>query len=327
LNKKNLASLFVLFALLFSMVAAASAEDTTPAKVVIDAAHDTRHAGDLEDLPALLEGWGYTVEVVTDEITADVLSGAKILLVPVPQGIPYSQDELNAIKAWFDEGNVSIWVAGDSDYDGPEIIPATNAILTKIGSNIMLENASIEEPTEGYNDGSAYRVVVSNWNAELSITTGVLKEVFHGPTFLYGLDDGAPVNLTTESVKNVNWVAKTSEEAVVVVHHLTLIKTPGLEDGSKGQFVMMAVQEKAGADKSSKIVVSTEALFCSYKNMNKDGPSEKGNHEIQGETLLKNTLEWMQLESEEGSNTMLYAGIVIIVLIVLGAASFMMKKK
>jgi hypothetical protein len=62
--------------------------------------------------------------------------------------------------------------------------------------------------------------------------------------------------------------------------------------------------------------------------MNADGPSEKGNHEIQGETLLKNTVEWMELESEdEGSNTMLYAGIAVVVIVIIAAAAFAMRKK
>ncbi|MHC1604527.1 MAG: hypothetical protein ACXQTP_00950 [Candidatus Methanofastidiosia archaeon] len=326
MNKKRMASLFVLSAMLVSMAAFVTAEEATTVKVVIDAAHETRHPDDLLDLPAKLEGWGYTVEMVTDEITADVLADAKILLTPVPQGIPYSQEELDAIKAWFDGGNVAIWVAGDSDYDGPEIIPNTNVLLSTIGSHIMLENASIEEPDIEYNDGSAYRVVVSNWNADISISTGVSKEVFHGPTFLYGIKDGNPVNLATTDIKNVTWVAKTSENAVVVIHHLTSLMTPGLEDGSTGQFVMMAAEEKAGAKNSSKIVVTTEANFCAYKNMNMDGSSEKGNHEIQGETLLKNTLDWLKAESEGGGTNMyLYVGVAVIVIIVLAAV--LMKKK
>ena len=135
MNKKVLASLFVLFALLFSMVAATSAaDDAAPIKIIIDAAHETAHNGDMEDLPTKLEAWGYTVEMVTDEITSDVLSDAKILIVPIPMGSIYSQEELDAVAEWFDAGNVAIWVAGDSDYDGPELLPRCNAILSKVGS-------------------------------------------------------------------------------------------------------------------------------------------------------------------------------------------------
>lgn len=329
MNKKVLASMFVLFALLFSTVAAASAaDDATTVKIVIDAAHETRHDGDMEDLPAKLEGWGYTVEMVTDEITSDVLSGAKILLVPVPMSVFYTQEELDAVEAWFDAGDVAIWVAGDSDYDGPEYLPATNTILEKIGSSIFFENASVEEPNETYNDGSAYRVVASNWNSESPITTGVSKETFHGPTFIYGVKDGEPVDLYTADIDNVMWIASSSAEAVIVSPHLSPIMTPGYESGSSGTFVLMASQERAGEDKSSKIILTVEAIFSSYKNMNMDGPSEKGNHEIQGETLLKNTLEWMELESEdEGSNTMMYAGIAVVIIIIIAAAAFAMRKK
>ena len=329
MNKKVLASLFVLFALLFSTVAIASAaDDATPVKIVIDAAHETAHDGDMEDLPTKLEGWGYTVYVETDEITSDVLADAKILIVPIPMGSNYSQEELDAVAEWFDAGNVAIWVAGDSDFDGPEYIPAANTILEKIGSNILIENASIEEPNEAYNDGSAYRVVASCWNLASPISTGVQKEVFHGPSLLYGGKDGEPVDLATTAIDNVTWIAKSSSEAVIVSPHLSPIMTPGYEAGSTGTFVFMASQEKAGDDKSSKIIVTTEAIFTSYKYMNADGPSEKGNHEIQGETLLKNTVEWMELESEdEGSNTMLYAGIAVVVIVIIAAAAFAMRKK
>ena len=329
MNKKVLASLFVLFALLFSMVAATSAaDDAAPIKIIIDAAHETAHNGDMEDLPTKLESWGYTVEMVTDEITSDVLSDAKILIVPIPMGSIYSQEELDAVAEWFDAGDVAIWVAGDSDFDGPEYVPAANAILEKIGSSILIENASIEEPNEMYNDGSAYRVVASFWNADSPIAAGVSKEVFHGPTFLYGVKEGDAVDLATTKIDNVTWIAKSSPEAVIVSPHLSPIMTPGYEAGSTGTFVFMASQDKAGADKSSKIIVTTEAIFTSYKFMNADGPSEKGNHELQGETLLKNTVEWMELETEDaGSNTMMYAGIAVVVIVIIAAAAFAMRKK
>ncbi len=321
--------MFVLFALLFSMVAATNAaEDAAPIKIIIDAAHETAHSGEMEDLPAKLEAWGYTVEMVTDEITSGVLSDAKILIVPMPMRPIYSQEELDAVAEWFDAGNVAIWVAGDSDYDGPEYVPATNTILEKIGSNILIENASVEEPNELYNDGSAYRVVASSWNADSPIATGVSKEVFHGPTFLYGVKNGDAVDLATAKIDNVTWIAKSSPEAIIVSPHLSPIMTPGYEAGSSGTFVFMASQDHAGADESSKIVVTSEAIFTSYKFMNTDGPSEKGNHELQGETLLKNAIEWMELESEEsGSNTTMYAGIAVVVIIIIAAAAFAMRKK
>ncbi len=328
MNRKCLTSLLILFVLIASSVVSVSAADGEVVKIVIDAAHETAHNGDFEDLPAKLESWGYTVEVVTDEITADVLEGAMILLVPIPQDLEYQASEISAIADWFNAGEVAIWVAADSDYDGNEIIPRCNDILSAIGSSIFFENASVEEPDEAYNDGAAYRVVASTWNENSPITNGVSKETFHGPTFIYGVKDGSPVNLSTTSIDNVNWIAKTSDTSVVVCPWLSEIMTPGIEEGSNGPFVMMAVQEKAGEDKSSKIVLTTEAIFTSYKYMNADGPSEKGNHEIQGETLLKNTIAWMEeVSKDSSSNMMLYAGAGIIIVIIIAAAVMMTRKK
>jgi len=327
LNKKCLTSLLVLFVLIASSATALSAADDEVVKIVIDAAHETRHDGDLEDLPTKLESWGYTVEVVTDEITADVLEGAMILLIPIPQGLDYTASERNAVADWFNAGEVAVWIAADSDYDGPELIPRCNAILTKLGSSIMFENASVEEPDEEFNDGAAYRVVASTWNADHPIAAGVSKETFHGPTFIYGLKDGSPVDLNTTSIDNVEWVAKSSDGSVIVSPHLSPIMTPEMVEGDNGPFVMMATEEKAGDDASSKIVLTTEAIFTSYKFMNADGPSEKGNHDIQGETLLKNTIEWMEEVSKSSSNTMLYAGIGIVIIIIIAAAAMMTRKK
>lgn len=332
MNKKNLASLFVLFALLGSIVAFAGAEETdAPVKIVIDAAHETAHAGDMEGLPEKLESWGYTVETITDEITSSALADARILLVPVPMGYNYSQEEIDAVVGWFNAGDASIWITGDSDYDGPDYIPDTNTILMAIGSSIMLENASVEEPNETNNDGSPYRVVVTDWNADSPLAVGVDKETFHGPTFLYGLKDASPVNLATTDIENVQWVAKTSADSVLVRAQLQDIMTPeyaDMPDGATGPFVMMATETKAGDEGNSKIVLSSETIFTSYKNMNMDGMSEKGNHEIQGETLLKNTLNWMQedIEDEGSSNNMIYAGIVIIIIIIGAAVTFMRRK-
>ncbi|MDD4281062.1 MAG: hypothetical protein PHW58_02385 [Candidatus Methanofastidiosa archaeon] len=327
-NKTALAPLFILFVLLVSAVGAASAaDDAAPVKIVLDKAHGTAHEGELEGLPAKLEAWGYTVVVVEDAITSSALAGAKILLVPVPMGADFTDAERAAIVAWFDAGDVAIWVAGDSDFDGPEYIPYLNTLLEELGSSIFFENASVEEPGEAYNDGSAYRVVASAWNSAHPIAEGVSKETFHGPTFIYAEKSGSPVNLATTSVSNVSWIAKSSDESVVVSPWLSPLMTPGIETGSKGPFVLMAVQENAGKDSSSKIVLTVEATFSAYKNMNMDGPSEKAIHDIQGETLLKNTLAWMEAESEGSSNTMLYAGIAVVVIVLIAAAAFTMRKK
>ncbi|MFQ6089226.1 MAG: hypothetical protein ACE5K0_10035 [Candidatus Methanofastidiosia archaeon] len=285
-------------------------------KAVIDVSHNEKAAPSLEKLKNELEAGGYSVQMADSEITSSVLSGAQMLFVPAIW-TPYTTQELNAVKTWLDEGGKAIWVATDSDYGGHDE-PSTNAnvLLGHIGSSLRVEPTSVEDPE--VNDGKPYRVMANAPNPDTELTANVKHVVFHGPTCLFGVKEGNPVALETESLENVVWVMKTSPNGVITDASLEMPKAH--ENGQKGSFVMMAVEMYAGAAGSSKIVVSGEAIFTTYKNMF-DTESEHG-QPVQGEFLVKNTIAWMSTVEEKKA-----AGVSIWITLAVIAIGYLLKKK
>ena len=79
-----------------------------------------------------------TWSVVLEDIGASDLTGADMLImVREDATMVYSDDELTAVKAWFDTGGKTVWVAADSDYgtDGMRQASA-NSVLEHLGSSL-----------------------------------------------------------------------------------------------------------------------------------------------------------------------------------------------
>ena len=285
--------------------------------VLIDQGHVNSHledyaafAGDGVKLSSNLTEWGYEVRFLTGSLTASNLAEVDILLASFWSGsTSYTASELAALKTWFDSGNKSMWIAGDSDFDDTPgkgaVIP--NAILMEVGSHALVAKGSIESSD---NFGAAYRVKASVYNTEDMIPSQLLATSphggaeFHGPASVIGYNDSAPaaeslVKLESQEAKdyfktkNLYWVIASTNNAT---HDSTMIyNTPETnyslhDDNAQDNFIMMTAEEKVGADNSGKIVVTGESPWTTYKEMFND-PGEHGIPQDQY-YIVKEVFKW-----------------------------------
>ena len=231
-------------------------------------------------------------KVVKGELTPSDLKGAKMLIyVQVDLAVKVSDDELKAIKAWFDGGNKTIWVTGDSDYKGGDFkrIPNANAILKAIGS--VLRNDNAEAVDRESNCKKSYRVAaLIKPDPELKfLARGVTKPVlFHGPGVVALEVDGTWKPLYGKGAKpvaNVYRIAVTSERGAIVEF---VAPIPHAYDiGEEGSFTLMAAEI---FPKSHNIaILSVEAPFDHYHGM-----WETVYHGValDGPTFVKNVILW-----------------------------------
>ncbi len=298
------------FSFLFSSNAALAAEDNNVV-VAIDVGHNANHIFDLGSIYDELENWGYTVKNITT-FTSEALADVDIVLTFTPYrkanaSYEFTTDELNAIKAWFDEGGKAIWVSSDSDYDDVEGKSAArvNVLLDKIGSHIFVEQASVESEL---NAGAPYRVRPGTYNLDdkyvkdnfydnfsFSATT-----FFHGPAPLIGrYDNGTLTQIENNpdfySQYDVYWVVKATNndtyKSIIARGSNEGLPYQVHELNEQGDFVMMAVERYAGAKKSSKIVVTGEAIMTDYKNQ--FNTTDEYDNPSNNYQLVKNTINWM----------------------------------
>jgi len=230
-------------------------------------------------------------KVITGEITYDEIKDADMIIyVQVDTGLQITDEELNAIKQWFDQGGKTLWVTGDSDYKGGDYarIPNTNKILEAVGS--VLRNDHCEAVDRGVNFGSDYRVggLIKPDPELFFLAGGVLHPVlFHGPApiTLYVNGEWKPLYGTGEKpIENVYRIAITSpkgaiEEFVEPLPH-------AYEVGEEGSFALMAAEIM---DKDNIVILSTEAPFDHYQGM---WVSEYKGIKGSGPEFVRNIILW-----------------------------------
>jgi outer membrane murein-binding lipoprotein Lpp len=209
-----------------------------------------------------------TWSAVFDDIEASDLSGADMLImVQADSTLEYTADELAAIKAWFDEGGKTVWVAADSDYGNDALRQATaNSALEYLGSVLRIQAASTEDPVS--NGGAPYRVlgVSDNVDPEYAhLVSGVERGLFHGPGIIIGYVDGNYVALEDTEIPGVSIIMTTSEAGVVVDN--TEPSPEVHEAGDEGYFPVMAVEADPA---TGNIVIATgDAPFGQYMGLYK----------------------------------------------------------
>ncbi len=209
-----------------------------------------------------------TWSAVFDDIEASDLSGADMLImVQADSTLDYTADELAAIKAWFDEGGKTVYIAADSDYGNDHLRQATaNSALEYLGSALRFEDSSTEDPVS--NGGAPYRVlgVSDNVDPEYAhLVSGVERGLFHGPGIIIGYVDGNYVALEETEIPGVAIIMTTSEVGVVVDNSEP---SPEVHQaGDEGNFPVMALE--ADPDTGNIIIATGDAPFGQYMGLYK----------------------------------------------------------
>ena len=230
-------------------------------------------------------------KVITETITFEDIKDADMLIyVQVDTGLEITDEELSAIKKWFDQGGKTLWVTGDSDYKGGDYlrIPSTNKILEAVGS--VLRNDHTEAVDRVSNCGASYRVAaLIKPDPELAfLGVGVGRPVlFHGPGIvaLYVNGEWKPLyGVGDKPVENVFRIAITSEGGAISEFVEPL--PHAYEVGEEGIFTLMAAEFM---DNDNIVVLSVEAPFDHYRGM---WTTEYHEVELDGPAFVKNIVLW-----------------------------------
>jgi len=230
--------------------------------------------------------WKVIMETITYE---DIKDADMLIYVQVDTGIEITDEELAAIKKWFDQGGKTLWVTGESDYKGDHLrIPNTNKILEAVGS--VLRNDHAEAVDRVSNCGASYRVAaLIKPDPELAyLGVGVGRPVlFHGPGIvaLYVNGEWKPLyGIGDKPVENVYRIAITSEGGAIseFVEPLPY----AYEVGEEGVFTLMAAEFM---DNDNIVILSVEAPFDHYRGM---WTTEYHEVELDGPAFVKNIVLW-----------------------------------
>jgi hypothetical protein len=233
-------------------------------------------------------------KVVFGEITAADLDGATMLMMSKSDSsMEYTDAELSAIDTWIGTGGKTLWVSADSDYGTDHMRqPTANKVLAKVGSQLRIDDASLEDPVS--NAGAPYRVVGVSDNADSEIdflVRGVSKGVFHGPGVVVGYDGSGLVDVS--ELDNCYIVMTTSETGIVVDN-----SEPSpvvVEVGAEGSFPLMVVE--IDYTKANTIIATGEAPFDQYVGLYKPeirrydryGPTAAW---TEGDVLIENIIKF-----------------------------------
>ena len=325
-NYKLLLTALMMLTLLVVSGAVVSSSTAAPADVgdhvvvAFDLGHNGNHARDSDmraEVYQQFEDWGYEVVNITGAFTEDALKDVDILITFSYSGTQddsiintaqFTSSELEVLKNWFNSGGKSIWVTADSDFSDPNGVVAenTNKLLEAIGSNVLVEQASVES---NLNADDVYRVRPGTFNTEDEyVTRNFYRDnvdlsatgFFHGPAPLIGRqDDGTLVKLENNDAffeqYNAYWIIAATNNNT----YSSWINRGSLEGlqyqvhdlDESGSFVMMTAQKKTVSNGVSRIVVSGEAIMTLYKNMF-NTTDEYGNPSVNFD-LTKNTMEWL----------------------------------
>jgi outer membrane murein-binding lipoprotein Lpp len=207
-----------------------------------------------------------TWSVVYDDIAASDLTGADMLImIQADSSLDYTDDELAAVKAWYDGGGKAVWIAADSDYGNDGLRQATaNSALEYLGSALRIEASSTEDPVS--NGGAPYRVLAVSDNVDpefAHLVSGVERGLIHGPGIVIGYVGGEYVALETDAPEGVYVILTTSEVGVVVDNSEPAPEVH--EAGDEGSFPVMALE--VDYDSGNIVIATGDAPFGQYMGL------------------------------------------------------------
>jgi len=204
--------------------------------------------------------------IVYNGLTAGDLDEASMLImIQADSSLDYTEEELAAVKAWYERGGKAIWVASDSDYGTDSLRQGTaNSVLEYLGSKLRIESASTEDPVS--NGFAPYRVLaVSDYvDPEYGfLVSGVDRGLFHGPGIVVGYSGGQYYKLEEMDLDNVHVIMTTSVNGVVVDNSEP--SPEAHEAGDEGTFPVMVLE--VDYENTGVIIATGDAPFGQYAGL------------------------------------------------------------
>jgi len=269
-------------------------------------------------------------KVFTETIKYDDIKDAKMLIIVlVDIDADFTNEEINAIVKWFNDGGKTLWLCGDSDYKGGDYkrIPKMNKIAEAVGT--VLRNEHAEAVDRGSNCGKPYRVAAIINPDDLFSSLKVSKPVlFHGPGIIVAYKNGKWIALEKTTPENVYRIAWTSDKGAVAEFVKPL---PEVHDvGYEGKLVIMAAE--IFPDKKNIVLYSAEAPFDHYRGM---WTTTYHDVSLDGPAFVTKVIElgvnpdpvWKAYEQKKLMNTLMMVLPIIIVVIIAIVAVIIIKKK
>ena len=232
-----------------------------------------------------------------------------LLLYNSRHDLRYTQDEIESIERWFDEGGKTLWVTSDSDFfSNNGRIASANQVLEAIGSRLRAESASVRDPVN--NAEPAYRVLASP-NTEdtetVSIVEGVETVLVSGPSPIIGYLDGRYRTLEDAAYADIHVILKSRSTSEIVDNTGV---PPEAHTRTSGEYCVMAME--LIPSKRNIVIVSGESPFAQGEGIYKPETYYRSkyteNYPQQGAALVNSLLqyttevEWPEQQSEAQSN-------------------------
>ena len=233
----------------------------------------------IEGLKTNASGWGY--DIFASTFWVDIILEMTDILVLNSQDFLTDYD-VWVIEHWWNTGNRTLWVVGDSDYGGYWYPTDLNELIVNLGGHIIMVDDAISDPVS--NDGASYRVVCnvtnddSAWDTLLRTpyTPDIVNTSFHGPTYVAPWTGTISGNKTLEPAAMVEWDDLQYADWIINTSIYAQVQDQDGDDDdvwednvplSNGSVAMLAVEDNLGPWTDSKLVVAGEAFFSDYKEM------------------------------------------------------------
>jgi hypothetical protein len=321
--KSKISEIVILSILLTSLTAVALVGAQTPTLISANAGSKVvvhlKGALDADDnLKAAMADFSYVEwSVVLGDITSADLSGADMLvMIQADPAVEYTEAELSAVTAWFDEGSKLLWVASDSDYpDGQELrIPDANIVLETVGSKLRGENGETQDPMVNFDAAYRVKAVSTNCAPEYKfLVAGVTYAQFHGCGVIIGYLNGNYYALDETEIEGV-YVIMTSSASGVISDE----SAPAPEahsPGQEGNFAMMALEAMPN---NNYVIATSDAPFSHYSPMYKPELQNPARYNLtsgnpqQGDVLFGNILNFAVRNGMDATISMLEGDVAVL---------------
>lgn len=261
-------------------------------KVVIDAGHVNQYvsgdyAGKIATLTSMLRDKQYMLVQNTNELTAEDLQNAKILIITDPQSVTkspltaskFTDSELKVIKDFVNNGG-SLIITSRADYNDKGVADPTyqssvqgNSVLEAIGSNLRFNDDEVIDKTS--NGGQEYRLYFDDYT---SLKYNLTSDIPIGET--YSFYSGCSVILKSGGDdSNIDWLVKGHDTTEILDSDLANDAIPV----PKGNVNALAAEVLPNG---SKVIVAGSTFFSDFETASVDNA-------YSNKSITENILSWM----------------------------------